>query len=105
MSDGGTFAYLSGLRDGSPFTHLAPVSAAFHPLILEAANGERVKGLPVYLTHGALDWMFPVDIARTADQALREAGADVVYREIEDLSHAYPSDENPRIMDWFLGTG
>lgn len=105
MSDGGTFAYVSGLRGGSPFTHLAPVSAAFHPLILEATNGARVKGLPVYLTHGALDWMFPVDIARTADQALREAGADVVYREIEDLSHTYPSDENPRIMDWFLGTG
>ncbi len=103
MSDGGTFSYVSGLRDDSPFTHLAPISAAFHPLILEAANGARIKDLPVYLTHGALDWMFPADIARTANRALKEAGADVLYREIEDLSHTYPSDENPRIMDWFLG--
>ena len=33
MSDGGTFTYVSGLEAGSPFTHLAPVSAAFHPLL------------------------------------------------------------------------
>jgi len=26
----------------------------------------------------------------------------VKHREIEDLSHTYPRDENPRIMDWFL---
>ena len=52
--------------------------------------------------HGVLDWMFPVDIARAADTALRAAGARVVYREIDDLSHTYPRDENPRLMDWFL---
>ena len=34
MSDGGTFSYLSGLRPDAPFTHLAPISASFHPLIL-----------------------------------------------------------------------
>ena len=33
MSDGGTFCYVSGLESGSPFTHLAPVSATFHPLM------------------------------------------------------------------------
>lgn len=104
MSDGGTFSYVSGLRSDSPFTHLAPVSAAFHPLILQAAQGERIKGLPIYLTHGALDWMFPVHIARTAHEALGEAGADVVYREIDDLSHTYPREENARIMDWFLAS-
>jgi len=33
---------------------------------------------------------------------LRVAGARVIYREIDDLSHTYPRDENPRIMDWLL---
>jgi phospholipase/carboxylesterase len=33
---------------------------------------------------------------------LKGAGADVVYREIPDLSHTYPRDENARIIDWFL---
>jgi phospholipase/carboxylesterase len=103
MSDGGTFTYVSGLGESSPFTHLAPISASFHPLLLEMMDPARIKGLPVYLTHGALDWMFPVQLARDAQRALTAAGADLRYREIADLSHAYPSDENARILDWLSG--
>jgi phospholipase/carboxylesterase len=102
MSDGGTFTLLSGLDDGSPFTHLAPVAASFHPLLLTMTDPRRVKGLPVYLVHGALDWMFPVANARTAQRALAMAGAKVVYREIADLSHAYPREENSGMLDWLL---
>jgi len=103
MSDGGTFAYLAGLRDDSPFTHLAPVSAAFHPMLLEGSGAQRLAGLPVYLVHGVLDWMFPVDVARMARDALTAAGAEVVYRELADLSHTYPREENARILDWLMG--
>ena len=103
MSDGGTFCYVSGLRNDSPFTHLAPSSASFHPMLLDGSSAKRLQGLRVYLMHGLLDWMFPVEIARTANASLTAAGAEVVYREIEDLSHTYPRDENPRIMDWLLG--
>ena len=102
MSDGGTFTYVSGLRDESPFTHLAPSSASFHPMLLEGYTSARMSELPIYIMHGVLDWMFPIDVARAADTALRAAGARVTYREIDDLSHTYPRDENPRIMDWFL---
>jgi phospholipase/carboxylesterase len=61
-----------------------------------------MSGLPVYLVHGALDWMFPVSIARTARRALTAAGAKVTYREIADLSHTYPRDEGSAMLDWFL---
>ena len=102
MSDGGTFTLLSGLDEASPFTHLAPVAASFHPMLLTMVEPRRVTGLPVYLVHGALDWMFPVSIAHTAQRALTAAGADVTYREIADLSHTYPRDENSGMLDWFL---
>jgi phospholipase/carboxylesterase len=102
MSDGGTFTLLTGLDEGSPFTHLAPVAASFHPLLLTMAEPRRMSGLPVYLVHGALDWMFPVSIARTARRALTAAGAKVTYREIADLSHTYPRDEGSAMLDWFL---
>ena len=36
-------------------------------------------------------------------QTLLAAGARLVYREIEDLSHTYPRDENPKILDWLVG--
>jgi phospholipase/carboxylesterase len=100
MSDGGTFCYVSGLETGSPFTHLAPVAATFHPLMAEIADAERLRGLPVYLVHGRLDWMFPVQVARQAAQALAAAGADVTYRELEDLSHTYPREINAPILQW-----
>jgi phospholipase/carboxylesterase len=100
MSDGGTFCYVSGLESASPFTHLAPVSATFHPLMAEMADAERLRGLPVYLVHGRLDWMFPVQVARQAREALAAAGADVTYRELDDLSHTYPREINAEILNW-----
>ena len=103
VSDGGTFCYVSGLRPDSPFTHLAPCAATFHPLLLDVAPPTRLAALPVYLLHGELDWMFPAEQARTAQAALEAAGARVVYRQRADLSHAWPHDENPRILDWLLG--
>ena len=103
MSDGGTFCYVSGLEDASPFTHLAPVAATFHPLMAEMASPDRLQGLPIYLVHGALDWMFPVQVARQTHQALAAAGARIVYREIDDLSHAYPDEINAPVLAWLRG--
>ncbi len=100
MSDGGTFAYVTGLEPASPFTHLAPIAAAFHPMLAQMAAPERLAGLPIHLAHGALDWMFPVDMAREARRALEAAGAAVTYRELPDLSHTYPRELNPQILAW-----
>lgn len=103
MSDGGTFAYVSGMEATSPFTHLAPTSAAFHPMLTQFADPERVAGLPIHITHGVLDWMFPVSMAREAQAALSGAGSRVVYREIDDLSHTYPRELNADILRWLNG--
>jgi phospholipase/carboxylesterase len=103
MSDGATYALLCGLRDGMPFTHLAPECGALHPLLLVDGGIARAQGRPIYLVHGALDWMFPVQTARLARDVLLSAGARLVYREIADLSHTYPRDENAAILDWLVG--
>jgi len=103
MSDGGTFTLLTGLGGDCPFTHLAPVAASFHPMFVTMTEPERIRELPVYLVHGALDWMFPIQTGRMTNQALTMAGADVVFREIADLSHTFPRDEVPGILEWFIG--
>ena len=87
MSDGGTFTYVSGLNARSCFTHLAPIAASFHPLMLEIVGDTRAHGLPIHITHGQHDWMSPIDVARTAHATLNAAGAAVVLREIDDLAH------------------
>jgi phospholipase/carboxylesterase len=104
MSDGGTFTYISGMQADQPFTHLAPVAASFHPMLLEFFPAERIKGLPIRITHGTLDWMFTAASARDTAEALDLMGAKVVYREIADLSHTYPGhEEHAQIYDWFMG--
>jgi len=102
MSDGGTFTYVLGLRGECRFTHLAPVSAVFHPIMMTFADPARLRDLPIHIVHGTQDWMFPPEVAQGAERALRQAGGDVRYREIADLSHTYPRDENAAILDWFL---
>lgn len=104
MSDGGTFSYVTGLEPESPFTHLAPCSAAFHPMLAKAADAERMQGLPIHITHGSLDWMFEVDMAREAARALQAAGAQITYREFEDLAHTYPREVNPAVLKWLMTT-
>src|SRR5262245_3327357 len=104
MSDGATYAFLCGLRDDMPFTHLAPACGVLHPFVFVNGGLERARERPIYYIHGALDWMFPVGSARMAREALQSVGTPLVYREIKDLSHVYPRDENPRILDW-LRTG
>jgi phospholipase/carboxylesterase len=103
LSDGGTYCYVTGLDASSPFTHLAPVASTFHPLMAEMADRERLLGLPIFLVHGKLDWMFPVQVARHTRQALSAAGADVTYREIDDLSHTYPREINADMLEWLNG--
>jgi len=103
MSDGGTFSYVTGLDGTSRFTHLAPVAATFHPLMAEMADADRLRGLPIFITHGRLDWMFPVQTARQTQGLLSAAGARVIYREIDDLSHAYPHEINGEILQWLNG--
>jgi phospholipase/carboxylesterase len=103
MSDGGTFCYVSGLESASPFTHLAPVSATFHPLMAEMADADRLRGLPIHPVHGKLDWMFPVQVARQTQQLLSAAGANVTYRELDDLSHTYPREMNAPMLKWLRG--
>jgi phospholipase/carboxylesterase len=95
LSDGATYTLLGGLQEDMPFTAFAPVSGVMHPVNFANGNIERAAGQRIYLVHGALDWMFPIAIARVARDELEKA------REIEDLSHTYPREENNEILAWF----
>ena len=69
-----------------------------HPSLLASGALEQARGRRIYLAHGARDWMFPIGIARLARETLEKTGAELVYREIPDLSHTYAREENARIL-------
>ena len=100
LSDGATYTLLWGLSEASPFTHLAPLCGVLHPDNVGRGNLARARGRRIWLGHGARDWLFPVELARLARDTLLQAGAVLVYREIADLAHAYPREENARILEW-----
>ena len=102
ISDGGSFALATGLMEDSVFTHLVPCFPSFHPMFIEMSTYERLQSVRIYLIHGALDWMFPIETARETYHALLHAGVDIEFREIADLSHSYPDDENVNILRWYL---
>ena len=99
LSDGGTYCLLAGLREDSPFTMLAPFSCMLSPEIVVDGRLARARDRRIHLVHGALDWMFPVTAARENAATLEGAGAELVYREIEDLSHTEAREEHAAVLD------
>lgn len=101
MSDGATYSLIAALKEGSPFTHVAPFSGVLHPQLAMDGSLHHAKDKPVYLVHGTLDWMFPVEAAQMARHELEASGANVTYREIDGLSHTYARSEHPALLNWF----
>lgn len=96
FSDGAIYSLILGLQENSPFIALAPISGVLHPVNLQTAPQKRI-----YMTHGSWDWMFSIEKARQAADILRKAGANMTFKEIEQLSHTYPREQNRFILDWF----
>jgi phospholipase/carboxylesterase len=42
-------------------------------------------------------------VARQTRDLLSAAGADLTYRELDDLSHTYPREMNAEILQWLGG--
>ncbi len=101
MSDGATYTLLAGLNDHSPFTHLAPFSGVLHPDIQMSDRMHYARDRNIYLVHGTLDWMFPIEVAYAAQSELMAAGANLTFRPVEGLSHTYCRAENANLMSWF----
>ena len=102
MSDGGTYTLLAGLREASPFTHLASFSGVLHPEITMSGNIQFAENRSIYQVHGTHDWMFPVETAQMAQAELTAAGANLTCRIIDGLSHSYCRTENAALLEWFL---
>jgi phospholipase/carboxylesterase len=101
LSDGATFTLLYGLAHPEIYRALAPLCGVLHPANEPIGNLGRARDVSIYLVHGALDFLFPVQLARLARERLTAAGAALEYRELPHLSHTYPRSENVRILEWF----
>lgn len=86
FSQGAAAAYAFTLLHPERVTSTAGL-AGFMPNGVEMlVTGERLKGLPVFITHGTRDVLVPVERARAAVKMFEEGGATVTYCE-HDVGH------------------
>jgi predicted esterase len=64
----------------------------------------RIRQIPLWIVHGALDPAVPVRYSRTMLDALRKAGASPKYTEYSTLDHFIWNETyyNPAVLDWLF---
>ncbi len=82
FSQGAVMSYALGLGEGRPRPAAVMALSGFIPTVdgfaIDPANA---AGLPVAIGHGEHDPVIPVEFARDARERLRDAGAELTYRE------------------------
>jgi phospholipase/carboxylesterase len=101
LSDGGTFSYAIGLSCPRLFAGVAPIAGVLGPW----AVPEESKKLPLFIVHGAKDFIFPVAMARAAYTLFTDNGFEnVTYKELPEWGHAYTYSINETlVLPWFEG--
>lgn len=104
LSDGGIFTYLLGLTCADVFAGIAPVAGELHAMVDPLLRRGQGKNVPIFIVHGAQDFIFDVRFARQASDLLQKLGYQVTYQELPDWGHAYPYTINEQlVLPWFVG--
>jgi phospholipase/carboxylesterase len=100
FSDGASYALSLGVSNGDLFSHLV----GYSPGVVQATD--PLVGQPrIYVSHGVLDTVIPVENSRDIIvPGLEDAGYDVEYDEFNG-GHLVPSAVSEAALDWFQGLG
>ncbi|HEU0336868.1 MAG TPA: hypothetical protein VFR43_09960 [Gaiellaceae bacterium] len=94
FSQGAVMSWALGLAAGRPRPAAIVALSGFVPRVEGfELDLDGLAGYPVVVAHGSLDPVIPVEFGREAAALLREAGADVLWRE-SPISHTI----DPRLL-------
>ena len=97
FSDGASAALSLGLANGDLFSAVLGFSPGF------VVDLERVGKPPVFISHGTVDQVLPIDeCSRRIVPRLKQEGYQVTYREFEG-KHELPPAVASEAMRWFMG--
>jgi len=100
FSQGGAIAINTALRARHKLAGLMALST-YIALPGEVGVGVDSRDLPVFMAHGSLDPMLPLQWGRASAEKLIEAGYAVEWHEYP-MAHAVCPDEIADIRDWLL---
>ncbi|MFP4682029.1 MAG: alpha/beta hydrolase [Ectothiorhodospira sp.] len=100
FSQGGAVALLAGLGEG-PGPDAVFALSTYLPDAQKAGItlAERARGLPVFMAHGSMDPVIPVDFGRHSSRALQALGVDLQWHEYP-MPHSVCADEVRDLGAW-----
>jgi phospholipase/carboxylesterase len=102
LSDGGIMTYLLGIERHEIFAGIAPIAGALHPMVDPLLRARTGREVPIFVIHGAHDFIFPVTFTRQTNDLLKSLGYNLKYEELPDWGHALTYSINERlVMPWF----
>ena len=94
FSQGAVMSWALGLGAGRPRPAAIIALSGFMPEVEGfALDLDGLEGYPIAVAHGSLDPVIPVEFGRAAAERVRDAGADVLWRETP-----VPHTIDPRVL-------
>jgi len=93
VSDGGTGAYYTAMRDTTPFASFLPLNGFILVLKNETADADgdlfpnNLLNKPIFVVNGGRDPMYPTSVVDPYIEHLKRGGVDLVYRPQPDAAH------------------
>src|SRR4029450_13986554 len=93
VSDGGTAAYYTAMRDTTPFASFLPLNGFIRVLDNETADADgdlfpnNLRNKPLFVVNGGRDPMYPTSVVDPVITRLQKAGVDVTYRPQPGAGH------------------
>lgn len=104
FSMGGYGTWYMALKYPDRFAAIAPVCGSIFEQDLNEETAERLKNIPIWAFHGALDDIVPIDDEKELIDLIKKAGGNVKYKIYEGWGHDVwtPTYKNSEIFDWLL---
>lgn len=101
FSQGGAIVLQAGLRQTKPLAGIMALST-YLPLAEKLADEktEANQNTPIFLVHGAIDQVIPIDLAYITRGQLEKAGYAPEWHEYEHMPHSVSLDEINHISAW-----
>jgi hypothetical protein len=93
VSDGGTGAYYTAMRETTPFANFVPLNGFILVLKNETAEADgdlfpnNLLNKPLFIVNGGRDPMYPTSVVDPYIEHLKSAGVDLVYRPQPNAAH------------------
>jgi predicted peptidase len=99
FSMGGYGTWELAAADPGRFAAIVPVAGGG-----DASNAGRLKDMPIWAFHGALDDSVPLSSEQAMVDAVRAEGGNVKFTIFPDKGHGICNDvyQNPEVYDWLL---